>query len=110
MRIALAYGRQQVDLEIADGKLLRAAREPVPDAVRDVPAAVDQALEAPHGFPPLRRALTPDDHVVIVLDEQLQRLPELLTPLIHHIGKANVAPEAITLLCPAPSISQPWVD
>jgi nickel-dependent lactate racemase len=110
MRIALPYGRQQADLEIADGKLLRATREPIMEPVRDVPAAVEQALEAPLGFPPLRRALTPDDHVVIVLDNQLQRLPAFLTPLIQHIGKTSVAPEAITLLCPASSVSQPWVD
>jgi nickel-dependent lactate racemase len=110
MRIALAYGRQQADVEIADGKLLRVTREPIADPVRDLHAAVDNALESPLGFPPLRRALTPDDHVVIVVDDQLTRLPAFLTPLLEHIGKASVAPEAITLLCPATSVSQPWVD
>lgn len=110
MRIALPYGRQQIDVDIAEGKLLRVRREPIADPVPNVPAAVEQALEAPLGFPSLRRALTPDDHVAIVIDDQLPRLPDFLTPILQHIGQARVAPEAITLLCPASSVSQPWVD
>ncbi len=110
MRIAVPYGRQQTDVEVAEGKLLRVTREPIADPVRDLPSAVEQALESPLGFPPLRQALTPDDHVTIVLDDRLARLPEILTPILQHIGKASVAPEALTLLCPASSIYQPWVD
>src|SRR5262249_13582414 len=61
-------------------------------------------------FPPLRQALTPDDHVVIVLDEQLPQLAPLLTSLLEYLRLAGVQPDAMTLLCPSPLLSQPWLD
>jgi nickel-dependent lactate racemase len=71
---------------------------------------VRASLETPIGFPALRRALTPDDHVVIVLDEQLPRLPQLLMPVLEHVTGAQVAPAAITVLCMPGAGSQSWVD
>src|SRR5438552_685830 len=71
--------------------------------VRDIPGAVRAALEAPIGYPPLRRALTPDDHVTIVVDERLPHLNELLVPLLEHIAEIQVAFSAITLLFPRPA-------
>jgi nickel-dependent lactate racemase len=110
MTIAIPYGRQVLQLDIPESRLVKAHRQPAAAPLADPRAAVQQALETPHGFPPLRRALTPDDHVVIVVDEHLARLPELLTPVLEHVCQAGVAPEAITLLCPAGSTAQPWVD
>jgi len=110
MRIAISYGRQQAEVEVAESKLVRVTRQPVAPPVADLRAAVEQALESPLGFPPLRRALTPDDHIVIIVDEHLARLPELLTPILEHVARANIVPAAITLLCPATSAAQPWVD
>jgi nickel-dependent lactate racemase len=67
-------------------------------------------LETPLGFPALRRALTPDDHVAIIVDEKLPHLPQLLAPVLEHLTQARIAPEAITLLC-VPSLSrQAWVE
>lgn len=109
MRIDVTYGRERLALEVPDDRLVAVRRQPAAPPV-DPTAAVHAALEAPLGLPSLRRALIPDDHVVIVVDEQLPRLAELLTPLLEHIGSAGVAAEAITLLC-APSASrQPWLD
>jgi nickel-dependent lactate racemase len=75
-----------------------------------LPAAVRAALESPVGFPPLRRALTPDDRVAVVLDEALPRLPELLVPILEHLGQAQVAPAAVTLLTAPTRSGQRWVD
>jgi nickel-dependent lactate racemase len=76
----------------------------------DPSAAVRQALETPSGFPALRRALTPDDHVVIVVDERLPHLPEVLIPIFEHIQQAHVRPEALTLLCPLALSEGAWPD
>src|SRR5205085_12044732 len=89
MLVAVPYGRQSLDLDIPDRRLLGVSRQPAADSLPDPRAAVRQALEAPLGFPALRRALTPDDHVVIVVDEHLSRLPELLTPLLEHVAQAR---------------------
>jgi nickel-dependent lactate racemase len=109
MRISLDYGRDRLELEIGEGNLLGSLSDRAAD-LADPAAAVRAALEAPHGFPPLRRALTPDDHVTIVIDERLPRLADLLIPLLEHVSSAGVAPEAITLLCPPTSSRQPWLE
>src|SRR5438128_8370777 len=110
MQIGIDYGREHLDVEVRDSRLVGVQRHPPAPALLDPAAAVRAALEAPLGFPALRRALTPDDHVVIVVDEHLPQLPHLLTPLLEHIAQAHVAPEAITLLCPpAPPPHAAWL-
>lgn len=110
MQVDVAFGREHLALEVPEGRLVAVRRQTVATPLADRAGAVRAALEAPLGFPPLRRALTPDDHVAIVLDEHLPQLAELLTPILEHIVAARVAPEAITLIC-APSASrQEWLE
>ena len=108
MRIALDYGRDRVEFDVADERLIAEPRPPA--ALADPSAAVRAALEEPYAFPALRRALTPDDHVAIVLDEELPHLAELLVPLLEHIHSAGVAPASMTLLCPPSASRQAWID
>jgi nickel-dependent lactate racemase len=98
--LRVEYGYNHVDVDFRDGCLFTAQRSAMPPALADVPAAVRRVLEEPLEFPALRRALTPDDHVVIVLSEKLSHLPELLGPVIEHVLEAGVQGERITLLCP----------
>jgi nickel-dependent lactate racemase len=110
MRVGIDYGLEHLELEVPDDRLVSVRRVAPAPPLADPATAIREALEKPIGFPSLRKALTPDDHVAIVLDERLSRLPELLTPLLEHIAGAGVASEAITILCP-PSLSrQTWVD
>jgi nickel-dependent lactate racemase len=111
MQIGIDYSLGHLDLEVRESNLVGVQRHPPAPALADPAAAVRAALEEPVGFPALRRALTPDDHVVIVLDEQTPRLPELLMPLLEHIAAAHVRPEALTLVCPPlASPQQYWLD
>ncbi len=110
MRVGLEYGRQHLDVEIPDQRLLAVHRQALAPALADRRAAVRAALESPLGFPPLRRALTPDDHVTIVIDEHLPHLADFLTPLLEHVTAAGVTPDAITLLCPPPASAQTWLE
>lgn len=110
MRISIDYGLERLELEVPDRQLVGWHRADPAPPLTNVPDAVRAALESPIGFPALRRALTPDDHVAIVVDESLPRLSDLLTPLLEHITSAQVTPEAITLLCPAASSEQTWID
>jgi nickel-dependent lactate racemase len=108
MRIAMDYGRERVEFEVAADR--RIASRPPPPALADPAAAVRAALEHPVGFPALHRALTPDDRIVVVVDEQLPRLVELLVALLEHIVAAGVSPEALTLVCPPSASGQRWVE
>jgi nickel-dependent lactate racemase len=110
MRMALDYGLSTFEVEISERKLVATRRRPEATALPDPPAAVAEALEHPIGYPALRRALTPDDHVAIVVDEQLPSVGRLLVPILEHISQAGVKPEAMTLLCPPSSVDQPWLD
>jgi nickel-dependent lactate racemase len=110
MRIAIGCGRDNLELDVPDDKVVHARRPPSATPLTDPPAAVAAALETPLGFPALRRALIPDDHVVVVVDERLPSVGTLLMPVLEHIRQANVPPQAITLLCPPRSLKQPWLD
>jgi nickel-dependent lactate racemase len=110
MRIGIDYGREHIDFDAAESTLVGVHRSPPAPPLPDPGAAVRQALEHPHNWPALRRALTPDDHVAIVVDEQLPQLSRLVAPLLEHLVEAHVAPEAVTLLCAPPGSSQAWID
>jgi nickel-dependent lactate racemase len=110
MRLGIDYGRQHLEVEVPESSLVGVHRSVPAPPVADRAAAMRAALEKPLGFPALRRALTPDDHVTIVVDEGLPHLAELLTPLLEHISGAGIHPEAITLLCAPPASSQDWLD
>jgi nickel-dependent lactate racemase len=109
MRMVMDYGRARLELDVADAHLI-APRLTAPAPLTDPGAAIAAALESPFDYPPLRRALTPDDRVAVVIDEALPDLALLLTPLLHHLEGAGVGPGSVTLIC-APSASrQPWLD
>jgi nickel-dependent lactate racemase len=110
MRLDLAWGLQHREVEVDEGKLVALRRAPPAPALDDPAAAVRAALEKPVDYPPLRRALTPDDHVAVVIDEGMSQLTQLLIPLLEHIAEAGVRAEAITLVCLPPSSGQAWVD
>jgi nickel-dependent lactate racemase len=105
----IGHGPDQLELDIADTQLVRIARQPPAPPLADVDAAVRQALEAPFGFPALRRALTPDDHITIVVDETLADVPQLLAPILEYLVAAHITPDAITLVCQTVG-AHPWVE
>jgi nickel-dependent lactate racemase len=108
MRVAVDCGHERLEFEVAGENLI--ASRPPPAPLPGPGAAVRAALESPHAYPPLRRALTPGDRVTVVVDERLPQPARLLVPVLEHITAAGVAPEALTLLC-APSASrQPWLE
>lgn len=110
MHTGLAWGSQHLDLEVRPERLVAQHRATVAPALGDPPAAMRSVLEEPLDFPSLRRALTPDDQVVIAIDEHVPQLAQLLVPILEHVCAAGVAPEAITLLCVPPSTGQPWLE
>src|SRR5438132_8653232 len=110
MHVTLHYGHAQLECELRDQNLIGVQRGTLAKPLRDPAAAVRAALETPIGFPPLRRALTPDDHVTIVVDERLPHVVQLLVPILEHLTQAQVAPSAVTLLCPQSESRQEWLE
>jgi nickel-dependent lactate racemase len=76
-----------------------------------VAEATRRAFEVPLEFPPLRKALTPDDHVAIIVREETSQLANLLVPTLEVLRQAGVKDGNVTFLCPprVPGVSPaPW--
>jgi Lactate racemase N-terminal domain len=98
MEIAIRYGESEVVVRADADRLVPVRRQAEPHAVADPANLVSSALESPVDFPPLRQALTPDDHVAIVVDAGLPDLESLLVPIVEHICAAGVIPGRITVV------------
>lgn len=109
MRVTVGYGKKRVELEADPGRIVGGAN-PADPGVAGPAAAVRTALDAPFEFPPLRRALTPDDSVTVIVDEQLPGLAQLLVPVLERLTGAGVTAESVTILVPPSTTGQPWVN
>ena len=108
MRIAMNYGVRPPG--VRRGRRRARCRPPRPGTAGRPCRGGVAALQAPFDFPPLRRALTADDHVTIVVDERLPDLARLLTPLLEELTAAGVDPAKVTLLCEPSASRQPWLQ
>lgn len=93
-----------------EATLVNLSRSEEPTPLVNVSEAVRDSLEAPIRFEPMRRALTPDDHIVLVVDDRLPRLAELIPPILDHLRSARISMDSVTLLTPSPGANQGWID
>ena len=110
MATALAWGNHLLELDVPERQLVGSRRQEASAPVADWSAAVQQALDNPFHYPALRRAMTPDDHVAIAVDEHLPQPARFLVPILEHVQKAGISCQAITLICQPPSTGQPWLE
>ena len=108
MQIAMSRGLERLVLEVDDARCVGAF--PAPPALADPADAVRGALDEPLEYPPLRRALTPDDRVAVVLDELLPGLARLVAPVLEHIASAGVPPANVVLVCAPGNPAHAWID
>src|SRR5262245_13142939 len=106
----MRVGNLNLALDIPDAQLLTVHRQAAAPPIGDVSAAVRAALEHPLHYPALRQALTPDDHVAILVDETLGDFPRLLMPLLEHLLSAHITPDAVTLLFVQPGADRAWLE
>src|SRR5215207_1807840 len=92
VHVPIEVGRDRAVLDVPADRWVTLTRAELAPAIADPVRAVREALESPLRFPPLRLALTPDDHVTVVVDEHLPRLPDLLTAILEHVVAAGVDP------------------
>lgn len=110
--IELPVGRSLWPISLRQDALVT-FRRPEPAVASAVAPAelVRTALERPRGLEvPLRRALTPDDRITIVLDEQLPHLAEMLVAILEHLGTAGIAPGAVTVVVPPEGGNGSWIE
>src|SRR5260370_14717768 len=106
MRVGFQYGLEQAEYEVADANLVVPRSQHRTPPLIDIAQAVYACLETPHGFPALRKAITPDDHLVIVADNRLRHLEERLTTIVEYLIHAGTLRTAMTILYSSPASSE----
>lgn len=108
--VEIAVGTGTWPLAIPADKRVPLARGDVTPPPQPAVELLRAALERPIGIDaPLRRAVTPDDHVVVVIDESVPHVGELVGGVLEHLASGGVTAESVTLLVPPPSGQQDWV-
>lgn len=108
MGIVVSFGRERIEIDVGADKLVALQRSAVAPPLSSPAATLRLALEQPTRFPALRRALTPDDHVTIVIDDTLPRHPQLLEPILEHLEQGGVTRESVKLLFASAATAERW--
>jgi nickel-dependent lactate racemase len=99
MRVALAYGRGSIDVEVPDDALV--VRPTAVPSLHDEVAAVTEALHRPIAGPPLADFVQPGAVVAVVFPDLTRPMPNrtVLPPLLAELDRLGVPAERIRLLC-----------
>lgn len=97
MKVTLAYGKQGLPVQLPDRNVTVIEPRQIP-GLADEAAALQAAMRAPIGAPPLRDLVSPGDRVVIVFSDLTRPMPSdrVLPVLLQEL--AHVPREQITLL------------
>jgi nickel-dependent lactate racemase len=107
--VELRFGEQTWTVNVRPEQLLELRTKPRPTPTQSPAELVAAALDHPFGFESMRRAVTPDDQVVIVVDHSLPDLPGLIATIVAHLASAGISNQGITLLSP-PDAAELAVD
>ncbi|HMP16759.1 MAG TPA: lactate racemase domain-containing protein, partial [Gemmatales bacterium] len=91
-------GDQMLELQFQEGTLVSGRRHAVPAIISQVEKQVTKLLNNPSEFPTLKRALTPDDHICLVVHENTNELAAVMKALLEHIQEAGVSLQNCTVL------------
>lgn len=97
MTIEINLGKMRFRLQVPSERIVTAQRIRDPHAI-DGGKAVADAITTPLDFPPLRQALTPDDHIALVLERWAPSTRSLLEPIVDHLRQSGVRDENITIV------------
>jgi len=94
----LRYGkRATVELECGAGPPFECG-SPAGPPLADAPGAVAEALNDPLDYPPLAKATTPGDRVVVALEPGLPHAAEVVAAVVQTLVAAPVDPDGISIL------------
>lgn len=109
--VEIAVGSATWTVRVPDAKRVEIARDADLDALDDADELLRAALERPVGLDaPVRRAVTPDDRVAIVVDEKLPNVGVLVGVILEHLDSAGIPSAQVTLVVPPPGGRQEWID
>jgi len=97
--VQLRYGLDRcVAVRLGNGVAPTVRGLPRGKALSDLGQATARALDEPLDYPPLRRATTPGDRVVVALDQDLPQTPVVTAAVVQSLVRAGVQPDGISVL------------
>ncbi len=95
----LRYGADaSLRLEWPEGAQCAECGQPQAPPLADVRGAAAQALAEPIEYPPLAKAITQADRVVLALQEGVPRASEIVAAVIEVLSRCGVDPSGVTVL------------
>lgn len=107
---SLAFGSKVWEFNLRDQQVVCEFSPNLKTPQSNIPQLIRNALSQPVGYPELKRAITPDDRIAIVLVDQFNGFLDILVAVLEHIAGAGVAMENVTLVCLACTDSDSWVE
>jgi|GEM_PF-288221 len=108
--ISLTFGSKVWEFKLRDEQIACEFSPNLKTPQSNIPELILKALSQPVGYPELKRAITSDDRIAIVLVDQFNGFLEILVAVLEHIAGTGVAMENVTLVCLACTNSDSWVD
>ncbi len=105
----LHVGKSRWELEVPGDQCLELHHAQRPNSPEPAAILAREALEHPYQFQPMRRALTPDDRVAIVLDPGIPALPDILSEVLNHLASGGISSDAVTIVTPS-GTQQDWIE
>lgn len=97
VQVHLPIGDKHANLEIPQDRLV-ASRTDRDERCDSAAELIRAAVSNPVGYPPLRQAILPGDHVTIAVDPELPQLSALVNELISDLLAAGCEASDVTLL------------
>jgi nickel-dependent lactate racemase len=105
----LRVGQSAWSLMVPEDRRVELRRAAVAPPAGSAAELARESLEHPFGFEAMRRALTPEDHVTIVLASAIPEVAAILGEVLAHLQSGGVRPEDVTVLT-LTGTDQRWVD
>lgn len=103
----LIVGSKTWEFEVPPARAVAVTREPVVAQSASPAELTLAALDKPVGFEPLRRALTPDDRVTVVVDPGVAQAVPIVEAVLAYLRDTGIALGSVTLLAP-PEAPADW--
>jgi hypothetical protein len=100
MRIGVAFQNESLEFELADAQLVAAWSGPAGIGRSSAGAAIEDALESPCDYPPLRQMVVPGDRVVIAVDPTIEDCEPVVAAIIVRLEAAGIERGSVSVLLP----------
>lgn len=100
MRVSVAFGDEQLEIEVPGDQLVAHWEGPATVQRHATENRIRAALEHPSEYPPLRQAIVPGDQVVVAFDHEVPDARGVLWEVTRIIEESGVDRGAITVLVP----------